>query len=394
MKILQVVPAYYPAEAYGGSVRLAHDLSVELVRKGHQVTVYTSDTLDKASRHKEKCVEINGVRVHYFRNISNYLAWHRLIFNPGIIARINKEGHSFDVFQLHGMRNFGNIVAYEYAIKHNVPYFLLTAGSVLPIGGKLKLKAVFDRLYGRRILRDAARVIVCNTNEIEEHKKMGADAQNIINIPPSYDIRPFAELPAYGLFREKFGLQGKKVVIFMGRINAIKGIEFLIKSFAKLAPTNQNAVLVIVGPDDGYKVVLESLTKELGLIDRISFTGFLGGADKRSALLDADLLVQTSLFERGPGSPFEAVLCNTPIIVTRNTGAGELVAQVDAGYLVDYGDENQLTGLMQHILEDPGEARAKALKARQYIIDNLSWEKLIVQYEELYQSVIKARAHK
>lgn len=50
MKILQVIPAFYPAHAYGGTVEVAYHISKELVRRGHEVTVYTSDSLDKYHR--------------------------------------------------------------------------------------------------------------------------------------------------------------------------------------------------------------------------------------------------------------------------------------------------------------------------------------------------------
>ena len=50
MKFLQVIPAFYPAHAYGGTVEVAYHISKELVRRGHEVTVYTSDSLDKYHR--------------------------------------------------------------------------------------------------------------------------------------------------------------------------------------------------------------------------------------------------------------------------------------------------------------------------------------------------------
>jgi len=389
MRILQVIPAYYPAEAYGGTVPLAHKLSVELVKKGHQVTVYTSDALESNSRQKARFVEINGVQVYYFRNISNTLAWHRMVFNPGIVMQISKEAASFDVMQLHGLRNFDNIVAYHYAMKNQIPFILLTGGSVLQIGGKVGLKRIFDALFGKRMLRDAAKVIVATKLEIEEHKRMGVGAERIVQILPSYDINLFSQLPPYGKFRDKLGIREKHIIMFLGRINAIKGLDFLIQSFSKLARENKDALLVIIGPDDGYKVVLDNLIKKLDMSTRVLFTGFLSGEEKLSALVDANMVVQTSLFERGPGSPFEAVLCNTPIVVTKDTGCGELVAQIDAGYLVDYGNVEQLVHTMRKILEDPTEAKDKAQRAKQYIIDHLSWSRLVEEYEEVYRSVLK-----
>lgn len=391
MKILQMIPAFYPALAYGGTVKVAYDLSKELARRGHEVTVYTSDSLDKYSRQKDRFVEMNGIQVYYFRNLSNTLAWHRLVFTPGMLLQLGKEAKNFDIVHLHGFRNFPNIVAHHYAMKFHIPYVFQAHGDLLPLFAKRKLKRVYDVLFGHKILRDAAKVIPMTKLEIDEYKNMGTDEDKITLIPPPYEVNSFAHLPAFGQFRERFGIKEKHIILSLARIHKIKGIDFLVESFYELAQERDDVALVIAGPDDGHQSALESLIQKLDLSTRVLFTGLLGGQDKLSALVDATMLVQTSIFERAPGSPFEAILCNTPIIVTRDTGCGEIVAELDAGYLVRYGNANELRDLMQRILDDPAEARDKAQKGKQYILENLSWQIIIKEYERLYQSVIERR---
>jgi len=83
------------------------------------------------------------------------------------------------------------------------------------------------------------------------------------------------------------------------------------------------------------------------------------------------------------------VLCNTPIIVIKNTGAGEEVSKIDAGYLVEYGNKDELTSTMQYILDNPAEAQSKTQKAKDYIEANLSLAKGIEKYEKLYKEVTR-----
>ena len=149
--------------------------------------------------------------------------------------------------------------------------------------------------------------------------------------------------------------------------------------------------MVIVGSDDGYKSTLDKLIDELNLSEKVLFTGFLGGEEKLSALVDADVMAQTSIYEQGTGVPFEAILCNTPIIVSKNTSASVNVSKIDAGYLVEYGNTQELRDTIQHILDNPAEAKGKVEKGQEYIKANLSLEKEIEKYESLYANCLAAK---
>ena len=123
------------------------------------------------------------------------------------------------------------------------------------------------------------------------------------------------------------------------------------------------------------------------LVERCGQAGFLGGADKLSALVDADIVIQTSRYEQGAWAPFEAVLCGTPIIVSSNSGAGEDTARIDAGYLVEYGNIADLKEKMAYVLEHREEALDKTLKAKRYIEENMSMATGVRRYLDLYTTV-------
>jgi glycosyltransferase involved in cell wall biosynthesis len=392
-----VIPYFYPAWAYGGSPRLAYSLSRSMVQRGHEVTVYTTDAFDNNSRLRiaSNPSNIDGIETYYFRNISTGLAWNQKLFvSPSLIAQARKHLRTFDVVHMFDYRTFQNAVVHHYTKKYCIPYVLLAAGSVLPLPRKQNLKRLFDTFFGYKMLRDAAKVIAGSKREIDEYEKMGVNKDRIALVPPSCDIDSFSHLPNPGQFKDKFGIKERNMVLFLGRIDENKGISFLVESFGALGRERDDIILVIAGPDDGYRSVLERLIKRLDLSSRVLFTGFLDGEDKVSALSDATMLIQTSLLERGPGSPFEAILCNTPIVVTKDTGCGDIVAQIDAGYLVEYGNSNELVDTMRKIIDDPTEAREKTRRAREYILANLSWQKAAANYEKLYESIIEARRAK
>jgi len=175
----------------------------------------------------------------------------------------------------------------------------------------------------------------------------------------------------------------------IGRINYIKGLDFLVESFHILSLSRQSIILVIVGPDDGYQDELESLVNKLELVNKVIFTGFLGGQDKLEALVDADVVVQPSRYEQAAWAPIEAVLCGTPIIVSSDSGSGEDVKRMNAGYLVDYGDKNQMVQMIQAILDNPDKAEEKVNRAKEYIVNNLQFSNNVEDYERLYLESIK-----
>ena len=394
MKIIQIVGGFVPAQ-FGGTKAFCYDLSRELTRRGHEVTVYTTDA-DIGSRltdvHGVK--NIDGIEVRYFRNLSNLMAHKYKIALPlGMSLTARREISNNDVIHLHVFRSFQNIVMHHYATKYNIPYILDAHGSTPRIHGGRGVKWIFrwlfDVAFGYRILRDASKVVAETEVGVNEYKEFGINQDKIVLITPPFPLEEFSQLPPLGRFRSKYDIKDKQILLFLGRIHWIKGLDFLVESFYELTKSRSKAILVIVGPNDGYKPTLDKLINNLDLSDKVLYTGFLGGEEKLSALVDADVVLQTSIYEQGAWAPFEAVLCNTPIIVSSNSGAGEDVKRIDAGYLVEYGNKNELRDTMQYVLDNPAEAQIKTKKAKNYIEANLSMAKGIEKYEKLYKKVIE-----
>lgn len=381
MKILQVVPFFTPVR--GGSVVVPYNLSKHLAKRGHEVTIYTSDfELDQ-----DYINSLLGVRVHPFHCWLNLLG---LYIIPDMVKEAKRKLKDFDIIHLHCHRSFQNIMIHHYAKKYGIPYVLDAHGSTPRRKGlKGLLRWLFDVAFGNRILRDASQCIGETEMGVKEYKELGVNEDKIVLITPPFSTEDFNQLPATGNFRQKYNIKEKHIVVFLGRIHHIKGIDFLVESFNELIQDRNNVILVVVGPDDGYKSALKELIDKLNLTDKVLFTGFLSGDDKLSALVDADMLVQTSRYEQGTGVPFEAILCDTPIIVSSNSGTAENVKKIDAGHLVEWGAKKELQDAMQKILDDPTEAMIKTQKAKEYIIKNLSMEKNIKKYENVYIDCIK-----
>lgn len=391
MRILQVYPYFYPAWVYGGVTRVVYDMSKHLADRGHEVTVYTTDALDEKSRIKisSHLHYINGVRTYYFKNLSNYLAYkHNLALPVEVFFRTKKEIKEFNVIHLHGARTFLNVIVYHYAKKYGIPYVAQAHGALPRLIKKQRLKNIFDLFFGCGILKGASKVIAVSKAEVEQYKQIGINEDKIVIVPNGIDIEAFKDLPLYGKFREKYDIKEGHLILFLGRINERKGIDFLIKSFSKLIREMSDVVLAIVGPDDGYKRDVEKLIMTLKLGNRIKLIGYIDEKYKLSAYVDADVLVYPAIFEIFGLVPFEAIMCGTPVIVTDDCGCGELVEEGGAGCLVKYGDVEGLKEKMKWVIENPEEGGKKMKRGKKYINENLLWGKIVEELENVYGGLI------
>ena len=320
MRILHITNTFYPARAYGGIARVAYELCKKLVDRGHDVTVFTTDAYDKSSRIKRgsnKPVIIDGIKVYRFRNISNWLAWKGYHTPLSLIPTAKQKVKEYDAIHIHIFRSSLSIPIYHYAKKYGVPYVLHAHGSLLKMIQRHRSRKIFDLFWGYRILKDASKVIAVTKMEAEQYKKAGVDEDKIEIVPNGIDLSEYVNLPKRGEFRRKYSIKDdEKIILYLGRIHNIKGIDLLVRAFADLIKELDNIKLVIVGPNDGFLSTLKKQIEDLKIGDRILFTGLLQEKDKLGAYVDADVYVLPSVYDTFPVTVLEA--CNK-VIPTYNT---------------------------------------------------------------------------
>ncbi len=398
MKILQVYPYFYPAWGYGGVTRVCYDLSIALSKKNHDVVVYTTDALAKNQRYVPESIPVihRGIEIYYFKNLSNILTYRYNIPLPMAMPfLIKNQMKDFDIIHLHGHRHFLSFIVYLFARKYKIPYVIQTHGD-LPYtyqeSGdvtnffKRPLKILIDFIFGKKILKNAAKCIALTKIESDQYSRMDIPENKIVTIPNGIEISEYEMLPERGKFRKKYGIgPEEKVILYLGRLHECKGIDFLINGFLKFQLQYNNAKLVIAGPDDGFQDILKKLVNKLEIEDITIFTGPLYGTEKLEAFVDANILVYPGMLEIFGLVPFEALLCETPVIVSDDCGCGEIIKDAMCGYSIQYNDVGGLSKMIIYILEHP-EANAKMIRVgRQYIIEHLTWENVVTQVEDMYR---------
>lgn len=380
MNILHVIPYFTPKR--GGDVNVCYNLSKQLVKHSHKVTIVTTDF----EFDEEYAKSLNGIQVIPFKcnvNIGLFL------ISPSMKKWLKENIKNFDIVHLHDFRSYQNCIVHYYAKNFKIPYVLQAHGSLPRIIEKQKLKKLYDWIFGYKLLNEASKVIAVSKAEVEQYKQAGINGDKIVTVPNGIDIEGFKELQTYGNFREKYKIKEDHMILFLGRIHKRKGIDFLIKSFSDLRKDISGLVLVIIGSNDGYKVEVEKSIKTLNLGNIVKVIGYVDEKDKMSAYVDADVLVYPGIYEIFGLVPFEAILCGTPVIVTDDCGCGELVREANCGYLVNYNDRDGLKEKMRLAIENQEEGKELVARGKKYINDTLAWDKIVERVLKSYLEVLK-----
>jgi glycosyltransferase involved in cell wall biosynthesis len=386
-----VVPYYEDAWAYGGIPRLASALARGLARRGHDVTVCTTDVADEHHRARRQRDRDEGVTVRVFRNLSNHLAYHYQFFTPvGLSRFLRRSASGFDVAHLHACHHLPGVVAASALRRAHVPYLLSPNGTAPRIERRRLAKLAFDLAIGRRVVPDAARVLAVSRAEHRQLQSAGVPAARVRFVPNPIDEQEFAVAPDSCAFRATYGLGEGPLVMYLGKLTPRKGVDVLVRAFARLS--EPSARLVIAGNDMGSGAAIATLARELGLGDRFVRVGLLRGHDRLAALAAAGVVVYPSREEVFGLVPIEALMCGTPVVVSSDSGCGEVIGQLGGGHVVPFGDVPTLAQAITGILRDSARWRARARSAATRARERFASDVVCAQLEEVYLEVARGCA--
>src|SRR5437773_482333 len=388
LKILQVTPYFSPAWAYGGLPRSVSELCYALVRRNHEVTVLTTDALSATAR-MPATYQRDGLEIYYQRNLSNYLVWnHQLLLPVGALSFLRKHVGEFDAVHVHGFRMIQSILVHKYAIAEGVPYIVSAHGGLPNIVRKIPEKTVFDLWFGERFLQDSTMVISLSKAEKREYELRGIPSSKIAIIYNGVDPSPYENLPPRGLFSSRFGLQGRKIICYVGRLNARKGLDTLARAFSWLAKERQDVALLLVGEDDGYQAPLERLLSQLAPAAPVIFTGLVTFPEKVSVLIDSDVIVYPGHHEFFGLVPFEALLCERPVVVSDDSGCGEIVSRMAGGIVVPNGNVRALQAAIDASLRNGPDIVEATRRGASFVRTEMDWRRIPERVEDVYARAI------
>ena len=374
MKILNVVTSLDPDE--GGGRERTIQMSRSFLKTGMECTLLTTDL----GLTKESVKDLEGINVVALRCLNK-----RFYIPKFSFSKIRIIIENADIIHIMGHWTLLNAIVYLMSRYLNKPYCICPAGS-LPIFGRSRIiKKFYNWVIGRRIIQNASCHVAISDNEIPHFLEYGVSLENISIIPNGVNNNDFLTDNALD-FRKKLDLEGISFILFLGRLNVIKGPDLLLEAFYNIKNNLQDFHLVFAGPDDGMLSELKQMVDEYQLNERIHFVGYLGGADKSNAYHAADLLVIPSRQEAMSIVVLEAGISGTPVLLTDQCGFN-VIEKIDGGKVVQASVKGIQLGLIE-ILRDKDRLKSMGSNLKQYTYDNFMWDSVIGKYLTLFNQIL------
>lgn len=179
--------------------------------------------------------------------------------------------------------------------------------------------------------------------------------------------------------KEELGIEGKRTVVYLGRLTERKGVEILIKAFSKVQEEISNSVLVIAGEGEERKK-LEYLASDLKM-KNVLFVGYVDEKLKSLYYSIADVFVLPSVAHSGEVWNLvlnEAMSLGKPVISTNAVGASyDLIKNGVNGYVVEDGDIEGLSNAIEELLKDPEKMRKMGLESRRIVENDFTFDRMV-----------------
>ncbi len=344
-----------------------------LEAKGHEVVVFAPDTPKKPDYPR---------KVYYFPSVEfrSYKGYRIIYAAPRMMEHLRRE--KVDILHCHGVASMA-ILSLTAARAMEIPHLLtfhtmaneaVKYYSFLPMREDVLVPSVW--IYLRNMMSRPEVVIAPSAPIKEELLANGVRMHACEVVPTGVDLTRFSPKSYDRGFLERFGLDGHRVALHVGRLSMEKRLDIVLKAMVRLRKEEPDLRLLVAGKGPAYDHY-RAMAQRLGVSDRVVFAGFLPDEDLPKAYATADMLVLASTFETQGLVVLEALASGTPVAGIRCRAIPEFITEGKNGCLFE---EDSCAEGMRRCL-----ARASSMKmnavasAREYSVDACT-DKLVATY--------------
>lgn len=390
MKILMATP--YIGLTYGGPGKVVTELARGLGQAGLQVDLITttSNGATPLEVQTNQWIDSSSYRVCYFPSWNR----HDLIWSNTFVMWLRQHIEQYDLVHTHCLFMPLMAMTHHLCRSRQIPYLMTPHGMLEPWA--LAYKAWKKRLYYDAVekpaLRQAEAVHVLTSTEAAQVQTLGF-SQTVV-IPNGIRREEFETLSDPALFYQQFPqTEGKTLILFLGRIDPKKGLDLLASAFAIAHQQLPHSHLVVAGPDSiGFLETARQYFADAGVLDAVTFTGMLSGALKQAALAAATVYVAPSYSEGFSMSVLEGMASGLACVITKACNFPE-AAEAGVADVVD-ATSDAIAQALIHRLAHPALAQAMGDRARHFMFQYYTWERIARQLAQRYDQIVTERSPK
>jgi len=379
----------------GGMSVYIRELARELGRRGHLVDVYTrvhdpNDNQVVELGRKARLIHLNAGEERDIDKLALYPHLDEFACNLDDFRKRN--GIRYDLVHSHYWLSgwVGERVQQWWNIPHIIMFH--TLGAVKNAIGAGPCETELRTQTEKDLANECQRVIAATTKEREDLVHYyGAPPDTISVVPCGVNLELFQHMDR-PLARQRLNLDGEKVILFVGRIDPLKGIENLLAAVGNLSRTHHLKLIVAGGGDKTQSEVerLKDLSRQLQIDEQVTFLGSMSQEDLPQLYNAADVCVVPSYHESFGLVALESLACGTPVVATRVGGIESMIRQGETGYIVADNAPQTLADTIGKLLSE----QINGIRSASYIRESVagfSWANIagsmLNQYQQtLYES--------
>lgn len=366
----------------GGVENVAYNLAVEMLKKGHNISIFTSsiDTIDS--------VEDYGQIIIYRYKKSVIIG--EASTSIGLFFKPLFTSLDLDIIHSHMGNLPAPLTAHLVSKKNKTPIIVTYhADWIGGFGGLIRRSCVFvfNKIICNNLLSQSDLIIALSDYQVNESTHLSKHANKILTIPNGINLNEFEENISKNECREKLNLPlNKKIILFVGSLTPRKGPHILIQAMKKVISTIPDSYLIFVG-DGTLKTDLNDLANNLNLGNDISFVGFV---DEKSKLLyykASDIFALPSFHESFGIVLLEASACGLPLVVSDLEAFKAIINDGQNGLFTKMGDDDDLADKLIYLLKND-DVRVKMGNNARSNVSEFSWDKVAESTEKAYLKLI------
>jgi D-inositol-3-phosphate glycosyltransferase len=379
----------------GGLNVYVRELARELAERGHRVDVFTRRA-DTSSPQVEP-IEPKGARlVHVDAGPARYIRKGALTayvepFRDGVSRFVAQEGLAYDVVHSHYWLSglVGEQLKHAWGVPHVAMFH--TLAEVKSRSRVSEVEPAQRVAAERMIVQQAERIIAAGRDERDLLMRLyGADSKRIAVVPCGVNLDVFQPIDQQEA-RRQLGLRSDdRILLFVGRIEPLKGVDILLGAAAQLESESDCFVLVIGGDSTTRKGEVEQLrhlAAELGIGEQVNFLGAVDHERLPLFYSAADVCVMPSFYESFGLVALESMACGTPVVASRVGGLTAAVRDGETGYLIPWRCPEPFAERIELLLGNEELRRAFGESGRK-AVERFRWGNVAEATLGLYAEVI------